>query len=343
MEVGDITQRNEPDMIGSRRLCCSLRGSSLPPLLGPTSFNVREGTRAVAPLVGPRHRGPPRCNISKQVHGCGACGRHIDRPTPSFCEILRQMESISRMHSQASSCAPSRRCGGEGIAGLGAVRCGKDGPGKRRRASRADPRPDPVRSVQPFQCSSSERPQRDLNGGVGFCVITASDSVGSRAAQLLQRNMTRGASASSRCVRPVPPLTPTATDKQRVKADTTVDRQTVPPDPWQLTTGPSADRSRRPPEGRSRATTSPNLQRRSSAHGNSHRGDLSSHVAGQPQHFGARRKAYVVRSHLKSLPQSGDRGSSLAYFRPHGHAPDCGYTLGSPTGDHRWGIVHADP
>ncbi|RWW76592.1 hypothetical protein BHE74_00015311 [Ensete ventricosum] len=151
MEVGDITQRNEPDMIGSRRLCCSLRFWDPPALTyarGLERWPLSLGPAIVLPKV--RRRG----------HRRGRRG-----------EAAR------------------------------AVRCGTDGPGKRRRASRADPSPDPVRSVEPFQCSSSERPQRDLNGGVGFCVITASDSVGSRAAQLLQRNMTRGASAS---VSPLP-------------------------------------------------------------------------------------------------------------------------------------------
>ncbi|RWW76595.1 hypothetical protein BHE74_00015312 [Ensete ventricosum] len=136
---------------------------------------------------------------------------------------------------------------------------------------------------------------------------------------------------------------PSPDPRQLPTSSATANRRTVPPGPWQLTTGPSADRSRRLTEGRSRVATSPNLQRRSSAHGNSHRGDLSSHVAGQPQHFGAKRKAHVVRSHLKSLPQSGDRGSSPAYFRPRGHASDRGDTLGSPTEDHGRGIVHADP
>lgn len=120
-------------------------------------------------------------------------------------QILRQMESQDRMHSQAF-CAVRRvervlrrlsktfttdRLNTDEItchalsgshdypstheAGIGAfeagrrgeatraVRCGTDGPGKGRRASRADPSPDPARSVELSQCSSSERPQRGLN------------------------------------------------------------------------------------------------------------------------------------------------------------------------------------
>lgn len=125
-------------------------------------------------------------------------------------QILRQMESQDRMHSQAF-CAvrrvervlrrlsktfttdeqntdeitchalsgshdyPSTREAGIAALEAGrrghrrgrrgeatrAVRCGTDGPGKRRRASHADPSPDPARSVELSQCSSSERPQRE--------------------------------------------------------------------------------------------------------------------------------------------------------------------------------------
>ncbi|RWV83858.1 hypothetical protein GW17_00054481 [Ensete ventricosum] len=67
--------------------------------------------------------------------------------------------------------------------------------------------------------------------------------------------------------------------------------------------------TRRLPRGRSRAATSPNPRRRSSAHGNSRRGDLSSHVARRPQHFAARRRAHVARSYLESYPQSDSQGS----------------------------------
>ncbi|RRT34145.1 hypothetical protein B296_00051854 [Ensete ventricosum] len=99
--------------------------------------------------------------------------------------------------------------------------------------------------------------------------------------------------------------------------------------------------TRKPPEERSGAATSPNLRRRYSTHGNSHRGDLSSHFAGRPQYFGARRRAHIARSHLN--PQLDDRGSIPAYFRPRDHAPDGGCTFGSPTGDHGRGTVHLDP
>ncbi|RWW42601.1 hypothetical protein BHE74_00051837, partial [Ensete ventricosum] len=51
-------------------------------------------------------------------------------------------------------------------------------------------------------------------------------------------------------------------------------------------------------------------RRRFSEYGKPYQGDPSSYVARRPQHFGTRRRAHVARSHLQSLPQSGDRGSS---------------------------------
>ncbi|RRT55335.1 hypothetical protein B296_00006795 [Ensete ventricosum] len=79
---------------------------------------------------------------------------------------------------------------------------------------------------------------------------------------------------------------------------------------------------KRLPGGRSEATTSLNLWRRSSVHGNSHRGDLSPHVAGRPQQLRnlrivltAEKVAYVLDTIVPTSEEGASEDEIACYLK----------------------------